>query len=173
MWVAGILNPSWIVSEKSSKILCISYHCLTFKHHRMLKLIPNKDKYIGIAHNQYHGCWCPGEAWNQVIRSTVLMWLFWNIQFQWPNGWTLQWRHNVRGSISNHQPHDCFLNRLFRCRSKKTSKLRVTGLCVGNSSVNSPHKWPVTWKMFPFDDVMMEISAIAVIQFSLFLFFKR
>ena len=21
--------------------------------------------------------------------------------------------------------------------------------------VNSPHKWPVTWKMFPFDDVML------------------
>ena len=21
--------------------------------------------------------------------------------------------------------------------------------------VNSPHKWPVTWKMFPFDDVIM------------------
>ena len=20
---------------------------------------------------------------------------------------------------------------------------------------NSPHKWPVTWKMFPFDDIMM------------------
>ena len=36
---------------------------------------------------------------------------------------------------SNHQPHDCLLNRLFRCRSKKTSKLRVTGLCVGNSPV--------------------------------------
>ena len=46
---------------------------------------------------------------------------------------------------------------LFRRRSKKTSKLRVTGLCVGNSPgpVNSPHKWPVTWKMFPFDDVIM------------------
>ena len=29
--------------------------------------------------------------------------------------------------------HDCFLNRLFRRRSKKTSKLRVTGLCAGNS----------------------------------------
>ena len=27
------------------------------------------------------------------------------------------------------------LNRLFRCRSKKTSKLHVTSLCVGNSSV--------------------------------------
>ena len=45
----------------------------------------------------------------------------------------LQWRHNGRNSISNHQPHDCLLNRLFRRRSKKTSKLRVTGLCAGNS----------------------------------------
>ena len=35
----------------------------------------------------------------------------------------------------NHQPHDCLLNRLFRRRSKKTSKPRVTGLCVGNSPV--------------------------------------
>ena len=48
---------------------------------------------------------------------------------------TLQWRHNDRDSVSNHQPHDCLLNRLFRCRSKKTSKLRVTGLCGGNSPV--------------------------------------
>ena len=36
-------------------------------------------------------------------------------------------------SVSNRQPHDCLLNRLFRRRSKKTSKLRVTGLCEGNS----------------------------------------
>ena len=42
-----------------------------------------------------------------------------------------------------------------RCRSKKTSKLRVTGLCEGNSPVNSPHKGPVTRKIFPFDDVIM------------------
>ena len=33
----------------------------------------------------------------------------------------------------NHQPHDCLLNRLFRRRSKKISKLRVTGLFAGNS----------------------------------------
>ena len=45
----------------------------------------------------------------------------------------LQWRHNGRDSVSNHQPHDCLLNRLFRRRSKKTSKLRVIGLCAGNS----------------------------------------
>ena len=47
----------------------------------------------------------------------------------------LQWRHNGRDSVSNHQPSDCFLIRLFRGWSKKTSKLRVTGLCAGNSPV--------------------------------------
>ena len=47
----------------------------------------------------------------------------------------LQWRHNERDGVSNHQPHDCLLNRLFRRRSKKISKLRVTGLCEGNSSL--------------------------------------
>ena len=49
--------------------------------------------------------------------------------------WPLQWRHNDHDSVSNHQPHDCFLNRLFRRRSKRTSKLHVTGFCVGNSPV--------------------------------------
>ena len=41
--------------------------------------------------------------------------------------------------------------------AKKTSKLCVTGLCAGNSpgTVNSPHKWPVTRKISPFDDVIM------------------
>ena len=34
---------------------------------------------------------------------------------------TLQWRQNDRDGVSNHQPHGCLLNRLFRRRSKKTS----------------------------------------------------
>ena len=48
---------------------------------------------------------------------------------------TLRRRHNDRSGVSNHQPHDCLLNRLFRHRSKKTSKLHATGLCEGNSPV--------------------------------------
>ena len=70
---------------------------------------------------------------------------------------SLQWRHNDHDGVSNHQPNGCLLNRLFGRRSKKTSKLRVTGLCVGNSPGpgSSPHKGPVTRKMFPFDDVIM------------------
>ena len=47
--------------------------------------------------------------------------------------YTLRWRHNDGDSVSNHQPHDCLLKCLFGCTSKKTSKLRVTGLCAGNS----------------------------------------
>ena len=69
---------------------------------------------------------------------------------------TLQWRHNGHDSVSIYQPHDCLLNGLFRCRSKKT-KLRATSLCDGNSpeTGDSPHKGPVTRNMFPFDDDIM------------------
>ena len=41
----------------------------------------------------------------------------------------------MRDGVSNLQPRDCLLNRLFRRRSKKTSKLRATGLCAENSPV--------------------------------------
>ena len=47
------------------------------------------------------------------------------------SGNTLQWHHNGHDSITNNQPHHCLLNGLFRRRSKKTSKLCVTGLCAG------------------------------------------
>ena len=52
----------------------------------------------------------------------------------------LEWRHNERDSVSNHRLLGCLLKRLFRRRSKKTSKLRVTGLCERNP--------PVTRKIF-------------------------
>ena len=60
---------------------------------------------------------------------------------------------------------DCLLHRLFRRRSKKAWKLRVTGLCEGNSPLTngSPHKGQVTRKMLPFDDDIMIISALCKI----------
>ena len=48
---------------------------------------------------------------------------------------SLLWRHNGHTGVSNHQHHDCLLNHSFRRRLKKTSKLRITGLCAGNSPV--------------------------------------
>ena len=49
--------------------------------------------------------------------------------------YTSQWHHNERDGVSNHRRLHCLLSRLFRCRSKKTSKLRVTDICAGNSPV--------------------------------------
>ena len=48
--------------------------------------------------------------------------------------WT-SWTMTSYG-VSNHQPHDCLLNCLFSRRSKKTSKIHVTGLCEENSQVS-------------------------------------
>ena len=33
---------------------------------------------------------------------------------------------------------------------------------IHRSPVNSPHKWPVTWKMFPFDDIIMILQLVCI-----------
>ena len=48
---------------------------------------------------------------------------------------TLQWSHNEHHGITNHRHLDCLLSHLFSHTSKKTSKLRFTGLCEGNPPV--------------------------------------
>ena len=45
----------------------------------------------------------------------------------------LQWCHNECNGISNHRRLHYLLKHLSRCRSKKTSKHLITGLCEGNS----------------------------------------
>ena len=48
----------------------------------------------------------------------------------------LQWSPNDCDGISNHQPHDCLLNRCVQAQFKEyIKKLRFTGLCEGNSPV--------------------------------------
>ena len=102
------------------------------------------------------GCFLMSTAL-QICTQTSCQW---NI----PKGYTepfvvasLQWRHNEHDGVSNHQPHACLLNRLSRRRSKKTSKLRVTGLCAGNSPGTGefPAQRASNAERFPFDDVIM------------------
>ena len=57
---------------------------------------------------------------------------------------TLEWCHNERNGFWNHRRFECLRNRLFRRRSKKTSKLRLTGLCGASNG-----------EMCPFDDIIM------------------
>ena len=95
----------------------------------------NHEAYIGLS-TEYLMCVDTGTdcTWQMV------MWF------------PLELRHNERDDVWNHRGLRCLLHCWFRRRSKTTSKLRATGLCVGNYS---PHKKPVTRIMFPFDDVIM------------------
>ena len=76
---------------------------------------------------------------------------------------TLHWRHNwLRWRLKS--PVSRFLlNRLFKRRSKKTSKLCVRERGIHRWQVNSPLKGPVTRKTFPFDDVIMILPVLGII----------
>ena len=103
--------------------------------------------WLGSFWNIIHWIWfdnCCNSACNMFVHYTS-------------HDLSLQWRHNERDGVSNHQPYDCLLNRLFSHKSKKISKLRVTGLCEGNSPVTGefPAQRISNAAMFLFDDVIM------------------
>ena len=107
------LRPFWIVSS--------------ILHIEAKPLKPYKIRWAHVQfYIQHYACW-----WHRMwaINSHES-----NVQSA-RTEFTLLWRHNGHDSVSNHQPHGCLLNRSFRCRLKKTSKPRVTGLCTGNSPV--------------------------------------
>ena len=81
-----------------------------------------------------HPCCFHCSTSTGTIMPLALEW-HWNNPMIEIHDATLQWHHNEHDGVSNHQPHHCLLNRLSRRRSKKTSKLCVTGLCAGNSLV--------------------------------------
>ena len=69
-------------------------------------------------------------------------------------------RHGCDG-VSNHRRLNCLHSRVFRRRSKKTSRNSASLAFmrgIHRWPVNSPHKGPVTLKMFPFDGVIMIIN---------------
>ena len=70
---------------------------------------------------------------------------------------TLQWRHNEHNVVFNHQPYDCLLNLYSGTDQRKHQSSASLAFVRGihRRPVNSPHKWPVTRKMVPFDDVII------------------
>ena len=97
------------------------------------------------------------HSWNNTTQYIAVMHTTPWIQRQINGMMALQWRHNGGDIASNHQPQDSLLNRWFRRRSKITSKLRVTGLCAGNSPGTGefPAQMASNAENFPFDDVIM------------------
>ena len=109
---------------------------------RSLKWIENSSMEYGVDSRFAPSQWETSPQSNVIFNwsTTPLQSLF-----------SLQWRHNERDSVINHMRLYCLLNRWFRRRSEKTSKLRVTRLW----GRNSPHRRSVTRKIFPFHDVIM------------------
>ena len=99
-------------------------------------------------------CWITPLRHQTITQTISATWAI-SDKFQWKFNPFL-WRHNRRDGVSNLQPDECLLNRSFRRRSKKTSKLRVTGLCAGNSP--EPVNFTTQNKLFPFDDVIMHTT---------------
>ena len=78
---------------------------------------------------------CHHELWSTSVNHHFSFRYYWRKTLPGLLGTksALRWRHDDQDGVLNHQPYHCLLNRLFRRRSKKTSKLRVTGLCAVNS----------------------------------------
>ena len=78
----------------------------------------------------------------------------------------LRWRHNGRDSVSNHQPHDFYSTVYWDANQRKHQSSAPLAFVQGihRRPVNSPHKWPVTRKMFPFDDVIMMVCVLFCFQ---------
>ena len=100
--------------------------CNSFIHRLVRWPITFRDKLIAHKRNEFQI-----NQKEDVYSSDILNDAVRSIKVMRKN--PLQWRHNECDGVSNHKPHDCLLNRLFRRGSKKTSKLRATGLCAGNS----------------------------------------
>ena len=71
------------------------------------------------------------RSFNAFYWLSIQWWMAYNDNESWLKasvyiGWiysiSLRWRHNGRDGVSNHQPHDCLLNYLFRRRSKENIK---------------------------------------------------
>ena len=135
-WILLIENIR--ILFKSSWILNPTVHCKIFQHwfRKWLGAEQATNRYLKqwwlsvLSHICVNRPRCVNELFvriNEVHHHAI---------HQSDKLYTLLWRQNDRGGVSDHQPYDCLLSRLFKRRSKKTSKLRVTGLCVGNSRTN-------------------------------------
>ena len=127
-WSTTVLSLSWLSKVKVGTIFMIWYQISLITTKESTKC-NNFDRNACITRPQWvKRCYkdCGIMGFKPVDQCTEM-----NRNAEYHHA--LQWRHNGHDSVSNHQPHDCLLNRLLRRRTKETSKLRVTGLCAGNS----------------------------------------
>ena len=96
---------------------------------------------------------CTSNIFESLINHLMSSWWSWGL-----SGTLHEWRHNVRDGVSNHQPHECLLNSFIQgADQRKYQRFASLAFVRGIHPwpVISPHKGPITRKMFPYDDIIM------------------
>ena len=121
----------------------------------LAQLMHHAITWISMDQNRYF-CGYGTELFeNEKISATP--WHRWAVMNQCA---ALQWCQNECDGISNHWRLDCLFNCLFRCTSKKSSSVSLAFVRgIHQWPVNSLHKRPVTWKMFPFGYIIMPLTS--------------
>ena len=84
---------------------------------------------------------------------------YWIIKFHYCTNWLTHYGDVIMGAIASQTTSltmvysTVYSDADQRKHQSSASQAFVRG--VHQWPVNSPNKWPVTWKMFPFDDVIM------------------
>ena len=157
-WAQSCVAMHWIRKTYHDKWPLKQWHHQSRTHHVpwLAMFATKRDTDLGLSRQAlidlYNYELWPAQFW--LIYHCSHSWL----SHQLNSSSALRWRHNGSDSISNHQPNDCLLNRLFGADQSKHQSSASLAFVWGihRGPVNFPHKWPVTRKMFPFDDVIMD-----------------
>ena len=129
------------ISESKSFLACYVKLLYTLNGMRYLKVVPTSNCWVTRFSWQVDDIFKRGDRFiyaklgflqrMRVYGILLSTWVRWSFVFGL--------RHYsdviMRDGVSKHRRLDGLLNHLFRQRPKKTSKLRVTGLCEGHSPV--------------------------------------
>ena len=135
LWVNH--DESWIISALPG--LCVGNSLVTGEFPSQRPVTRGFDVFFDLRLNkrlskQSWGWWCETPWCHYDVTVLSLVALVASLSTDIIQQMPLQSRHNECDGVSNHRRFHRLLNCWFRCRQKK-SKLRVTGLCAGNSPV--------------------------------------
>ena len=100
---------------------------------------------------------------DSISTSTVVLGLQWSVQIScFLFIISIMKTSHERQAVSNYQSSDCLFNSLWGPTSTKHQSPHYWPFVRGIhwSLVNFPHKESVTWKKFPYDDIIMNLGQI-------------
>ena len=130
---------------------------LRIKSLRVSKRTPSSGRGTKVTQPSWY-VQCFHLIWSEVFTYEKHGFQLWAQHHLWN---ALQWRHNERDGVSNHRAHHSLLTVFSGADQRKHQSSASLAFVRGIHwwPVNSPHKWPVTRKMFPFDDVIMSSTS--------------